>query len=145
MSVKLLVLISKISEQSQCLLDKGWGKRRRTRWEPSALAWTGKDGAWTKGMAVEGKVTRGIMGSELASLADTLDESMREREASRITPWGAISRGTRHRRGGKSRVLFYSVVTVETLDYQMDLSWRQVDIWKAPEKPGLSSKRGSDS
>lgn len=46
----------------------------------------GKDGAWTRGMSVEGRVTKDIMGPEPASLADRWDEAMRERGASRMTP-----------------------------------------------------------
>lgn len=90
-------------------------------------------------------MTRDIMDPEPASLADRLDEAMSEREASRLTPWGAIARGKRHRRVWKLRVLFYSVVTIEALDYQRDMSRKQMDKWKSLEKPGLSSKRGSDS
>lgn len=38
-----------------------------------------------QGVAVEGKVTRDLMGPEPASPADRLDEAMREQEASRMT------------------------------------------------------------
>lgn len=98
-----------------------------------------------QGDGCRGEVTSDITEAEPASLADRLDEAMSEREASRMTPWGAIARDKRRRRGWKSRVLFYSVVTIEALDYQRDMSRRQMDIWKSLEKPGLSSKQGSDS
>lgn len=93
-------------------------------------------------MAVKGKVTRDLMGPEPASPADKLDEAMREREASRMTSGVPLpeAQGT----GGDGNEEFSSVVTVEMLDYQMDMSWRQMDTWKSPEEPGLSSKRGSD-
>lgn len=85
-----------------------------------------------QGDSCRGEVTRDI--TEPASLADRLDEAMSEREASRMTPWGAIARGKRRRRGWKSRVLFYSVVTIEVLDYKGTCHrgrWTYGSHWKS--------------
>lgn len=47
--------------------------------------------------------------------------------------------------GGNGDQEFCFVVTIELLDYQMDMSRRQVVIWKSQEKRGLSSKCRSKS
>lgn len=59
---------------------------RTIRQESLALVQGGKDGAWTRVMAVERKLNGCILGVEPASLADRLGEIMREREASKMTP-----------------------------------------------------------